>query len=76
MGDRRWLELAGQDRAHADGRWQEDIAWLERSAEVPARQKAPAAGLKGKFEGNPLLWMGIVLLIGGLSYAAVVWILF
>jgi hypothetical protein len=76
MDDRRWLELAGQDQAHVDRRWQDDIGWLEGSAQVPAKRKAPTGGFEGKLEGNPELWMGIVLLIGGLSYAAVMWILF
>ena len=76
MDDRRWLELAGQDQAHVDRRWQEDVAWLERSAQVPAKGKAPAGGSGGKLERDPVLWMGIVLLIGGLSYAAAMWILF
>ena len=71
MDDRRWLELAGQDQAHVDRRWQEDVSWLERSAQVPAKRKAPTGGSGGKLERDPVLWMGIVLLIGGLSYAAV-----
>ena len=76
VDDRRWLELAGQDRAHVDRRWQDDVSWLERSAQVPPKRKAASGGFEGKLEANPALWMGIVLLIGGLSYAAAMWILF
>jgi hypothetical protein len=68
-------ELYAQDRAHPDRRFEEDMAWLQLSGNVPARQKEPSEGLMASFEKNPVLWTMIVLVMGGAAFFLVTRIL-
>ena len=61
-------ELNAQDRAHMDKRWQEDVAWLEKSGAVPERGRPKGDGLIKSFENQPLLWSLVVLALGGIAF--------
>lgn len=75
MDERKQQELHAQERAHMDRRWQEDMAWMKLSGNVPARQK-PNEGLMASFEKNPILWTIVMLMMGGAAFLLVTRILF
>jgi hypothetical protein len=74
--ERKGEELRAQDRAHLDRRWQEDMAWLELSGNVPARQEGSGRGPMASFESNPILWTIVVLALGGAAFLLVTGLLF
>jgi hypothetical protein len=75
MDERRDQELRAADRAHLDGRRQEDMGWFEGSGRVPMRQKGPSEGVMGSFEKHPMLWAIVVLMMGALAFFLVTRIL-
>lgn len=65
MFERKNQELKALNRAHLDGRVQDDTAWLGLRGNVPLREKGRSEGWMAGFEERPMLWSVIVLLAGG-----------
>ena len=64
MFERKNQELKALNRAHLDGRAQDDMAWLDLRGNVPLREKGRSEGWMASFEKHPMLWSVIVLLAG------------
>lgn len=75
MDGRKDQELQWLSRAHLDRRWEDDMAWLGVSGNVPLESGKPGARLVAKFEKNPMACSFVVMVFGAAAFFLVILLL-